>query len=182
VDLFRKGGRRIGILLTVGASSGPCAAILAILVWSHLWRSTDPKSIAHGFGLAFEVGSVVLVTVVCGYCWGGLRGYIHGRIDTLRDIHETSADVNEQEKPFSSEVAQPLLGERVQSREYPKGSRMELANMVMNRFWHPDRFDPADPDTAPKQSAIIEFIREQRPGISDANAKAIEKVACPIDR
>ncbi len=64
----------------------------------------------------------------------------------------------------------------------PRGMAMNLAVDVQERYWHPDRFDPADSDTMPKQKDIVEWIKTQRPGISDARARAIEQVACPIDR
>jgi hypothetical protein len=63
-----------------------------------------------------------------------------------------------------------------------RGASMALALQVQERYWHPDRFIPADPDTVPKQKDIVDWIKEAKPGISDALARSIEKVACPIDR
>jgi hypothetical protein len=63
-----------------------------------------------------------------------------------------------------------------------RGASMSLALKVQERYWHPARFDPSQPDTAPKQREIVEWIKEQQPGISDVLARSIEKVACPIDR
>jgi hypothetical protein len=71
----------------------------------------------------------------------------------------------------------PVVGQNPYS-----GELMELAHQVQERFWARGRFDVSDPDTYPKQIDIIEWIKSRRPGISAAEAKAVEKVACPIKR
>lgn len=58
---------------------------------------------------------------------------------------------------------------------------MQIAGEVQGRFWG-DNFDPTDRATWTSQDVILGWIRERQPGISDSNAKAIEKVACPVDR
>ncbi|WP_175725463.1 hypothetical protein [Burkholderia ambifaria] len=63
-----------------------------------------------------------------------------------------------------------------------RGELLKLAHEVQGRFWDPNRFDAADPDTQPKQAEIIDWIKQKKPGISDVEAKAVEKVACPIKR
>jgi hypothetical protein len=63
----------------------------------------------------------------------------------------------------------------------PKGTLMQIAGEVQGRFWG-DNFDPTDRATWTSQDVILGWIRERQPGISDSNAKAIEKVACPVDR
>lgn len=63
-----------------------------------------------------------------------------------------------------------------------RGELLLLTHQVQSRFWDLDRFDISDPDTYPKQADIIEWIKTQKSGISDAEAKAVEKVACPIKR
>ncbi|HHX4053973.1 TPA: hypothetical protein ACU967_002446 [Burkholderia contaminans] len=63
-----------------------------------------------------------------------------------------------------------------------RGELLSLAHAVQERFWDLNRFDAADPDTQPKQAEIIDWIKQKKPGISDVEAKAVEKVACPIKR
>jgi hypothetical protein len=63
----------------------------------------------------------------------------------------------------------------------PKGNLMHIAGEVQGRFWG-DNFDSDDRATWTSQDVILGWIRERQPGISDSNAKAIEKVACPVDR
>lgn len=63
-----------------------------------------------------------------------------------------------------------------------RGELLSLAHAVQERFWDLNRFDAADPDTQPKQAEIIDWIKQKKTGISDVEAKAVEKVACPIKR
>ncbi|AXF07292.1 hypothetical protein CUJ91_04680 [Paraburkholderia graminis] len=63
----------------------------------------------------------------------------------------------------------------------PLGHLMALAVEVQKRFWS-NNFDPTDRATWTSQDIILEWIRERQPGISGANASAVEKVACPVDR
>jgi hypothetical protein len=63
-----------------------------------------------------------------------------------------------------------------------RGELMKLALQIQDRFWNESRFDIVDPETYPKQSDIIDWIKRQKSGISDAEARAVEKVACPIKR
>ncbi|MFM0013717.1 hypothetical protein [Paraburkholderia sediminicola] len=62
-----------------------------------------------------------------------------------------------------------------------KGMLMELATEVQDRFWG-EKFDPDDRGTWSSQEVILLWIKERQLGISDANAKAVEKVACPVER
>ncbi|MFL9987671.1 hypothetical protein [Paraburkholderia sediminicola] len=61
------------------------------------------------------------------------------------------------------------------------GLLMTLALEVQKRFWG-DNFNPDDRTTWTPQDVIWEWIQERQPVISDANVKAIEKVACPVER
>lgn len=53
---------------------------------------------------------------------------------------------------------------------------MAKAIEVQHKYWQ----DPND--NRPKSAVIVAEMRAQYPELSDANAKAIEQVACPIDR
>lgn len=64
-----------------------------------------------------------------------------------------------------------------------EGKLGQLVVAAQERFWNRARgFDPSDRDTFSSQDTIIEWIKEQQPGISNVKAKAVEMVACPIDR
>lgn len=64
----------------------------------------------------------------------------------------------------------------------PQGKLLPAALMVQYRYWHPDRFNPKDADTMPARRDILEWIKEQWPWMSGAEAEAVEKVACPVKR
>lgn len=57
---------------------------------------------------------------------------------------------------------------------YP-GHLMGKAIEAQHKYWQ-------DQDKRPKADVIIEELKEQNPDLSEAQIKAIEKVACPIDR
>jgi hypothetical protein len=59
---------------------------------------------------------------------------------------------------------------------------MSPALATRNRYWHPDRFDPANQDSMPAKKDILEWIKGQWPWMSGAEAESVEKVACPVKR
>ncbi|WP_242560115.1 MULTISPECIES: hypothetical protein [Pandoraea] len=58
---------------------------------------------------------------------------------------------------------------------------LSLALQVRTKYWG-ENFDQADRDTWTPQNVILGWIKSKNPTLSDFAARAIEKVACPIDR
>ncbi len=106
------------------------------------------------------------------------------RIASLRVPAAVAADSTD-EKPETEPAAATANPTALLIPEgdcFPQGVRLTLALAVQKKFWHPDRFVPTDRDTTPSQRDIIEWIKQQQPTLSNADAAAIEKVACPIQR
>lgn len=62
----------------------------------------------------------------------------------------------------------------------PQTKLMLLAQQVHKEFW--DTFDPDAPGAKrPTQNEIIQWLMEKK-NLAEVEAKAVEKVACPLDR
>ncbi len=74
--------------------------------------------------------------------------------------------------------------ERLEKLVPPRPVRlMEAAIAVQRRYWG-DNWKPDDKDTQPLQTDVLEWLKSTYPGICDSEAKrkAVELVACPVDR
>ncbi|MDN8041636.1 hypothetical protein [Burkholderia vietnamiensis] len=58
---------------------------------------------------------------------------------------------------------------------------MEISIAVQRRYWG-DNWKADDRDTWASQAAILDWIKHTYPTLSEAQRKAVELVACPVDR
>lgn len=57
----------------------------------------------------------------------------------------------------------------------------KIAVDVANRYWG-NNWDETDSDSKPKQRQIVEWIKNKYPELTGEETRAIERVACPIER
>ena len=136
------------------------------------------------FLVAFDVGRLSGMKV--GFKDGLINGKFHGdyTIDLLRrHLAELERRVKKADSPSRSSRDEAVILENSDnSLPTGYGELMQLCQRVQDRYWHPDRLDISDPDTWPKQRDIYDWIKRERPGLSNAEVSAIEKVACPVKR
>lgn len=58
---------------------------------------------------------------------------------------------------------------------------MGMAITVQRRYWG-DNWDPSEKDSWPKADDILDWLSTEYPETSDAQRRAVEKVACPVNR
>ncbi|AWB33898.1 hypothetical protein [Orrella marina] len=75
--------------------------------------------------------------------------------------------------------ARPLVGSGLAFRY--ETDLLQLVAKVQERYLG-DNFDPSDPDTRPPQAHVIEWLRESDPTLSEADAKAVDRIAMPFKR
>lgn len=142
----------------------------------------------------------ILVAGAITFDFGRDFGYFEGRriADLVKDVRQMESTEEAVKQARSHGVPDNLSvsaeedtpGSNKSDAEFPArqliGRLGELTHITQERFWNTQKgFDPQNRDTYTPQVVIIDWIKAQGTTswpISEADAKAIEKVACPIKR
>jgi hypothetical protein len=161
----------------------PIAFFMTLAVCAGFWYYIPEKGGLTAILILFLVLSPAAFFSIVSYASGIRKGYFLGQIDVWNEVASRLPTRSEtRDEVPTAEDAAVLVSSLSNDGNVWRGSRMDLAIKVQERYWHPDRFDAGDPDTVPKQREIVEWIRQTSPEISEIQAKSIEKVACPVDR